>query len=62
MLPEYYNNYGDGQLLPGQATLGFKTWVLIPSSCLPTVDGQPQDGQALSPDAFFLLVNPALTQ
>jgi len=65
MLPEYYDNYGgtgNGTILPGIASQGLKGWVLIPSTCLPTVDGQPQSGQALSTNAFFELVNPSLSQ
>jgi len=61
-LPEYYNSYGDGDTVPNQATQGTVNWSLIPSSCLPTVDGQPQSGQATSPDAFFRLVSPPLSE
>jgi len=60
MLPEYYNNYNDGNTIPGTAQQGIKKWTLIPKTCLPTVDGNPQDGQALSPTAFFRLVSPPL--
>jgi hypothetical protein len=59
MLPEFYNGYADGNTVPNQAVQGTLNWSLIPSSCLPTVDGQPQDGQALSPNAFFRLSDPA---
>jgi hypothetical protein len=59
MLPEFYNGYADGNTVPNQAVQGILNWSLIPSSCLPTVDGQPQDGQALSPNAFFRLSDPA---
>lgn len=58
MLPEYYNGYADGNTIPGQANQGSKTWVLIPSTCLPTVDGS--QGGVLSPNAFFRLFNPPL--
>ena len=62
-LPEYYNNYVDGtNSVPVQATQGNLNWSLIPSSCLPTVNGQPQTGQALSKNAFFRLSNPAPAQ
>ena len=57
-LPEYYNSYGDGLTIPGTANQGNMVWVLIPTTCLPTVDGQP--GSALSPSAFFRLFNPPL--
>jgi hypothetical protein len=61
MLPEYYNGYNGsptGNDLPGQANQGSKTWVLIPSTCLPTVDGS--QGGVPSPNAFFRLVSPPL--
>ena len=57
VVPEYYNGYNDGVNLPGAATQGPAVWTLVPSTCLPTVDGQPQSGQALAPDAFFRLWN-----
>jgi hypothetical protein len=60
MLPEYYNNYNDGKNVPNSAQQGSTVWTLIPSDCLPTVDGQPQGGQALSPTAYFRLFNPSL--
>jgi hypothetical protein len=61
-LPEYYNGYADGtNSVPVQATQGTLNWSLIPASCLPTVDGLPQSGQALSKNAFFRLSNPAPT-
>lgn len=58
MLPEYYNYYNDGNTIPGQANQGSKTWVLIPSTCLPTVDGS--QGGVHSPNAFFRLFSPPL--
>jgi hypothetical protein len=58
MLPEYYNNYIDGLYLPGASPQGAMKWLLYPLNCLPTVDGQPQSEQPLSPDAFFKLFNP----
>jgi hypothetical protein len=58
MLPEYYNSYNDGNTIPGQANQGSKAWVLIPSTCLPTVDGS--QGGVHSPNAFFRLSNPPL--
>jgi hypothetical protein len=57
VVPEYYNNYNDGLNLPGTTRQGNMKWTLIPSTCLPTVDGQPQSGQKLSPNAFFRLYN-----
>jgi hypothetical protein len=62
MLPEYYNGYGGsptGDDLPGLANQGLKTWVLIPNSCLPTVDGSQFGVPA--PNAFFELFNPPLS-
>jgi hypothetical protein len=58
MLPEYYNNYNDGNSLPGQAQQGSKIWVLLPTTCMPTVNGSP--GGALAPKAFYRLFNPPL--
>ena len=55
VVPEYYNYYNDGIYLPNSAAQGTMKWTLIPSNCLPTVDGQPQNGQRLSPNAFFRL-------
>jgi hypothetical protein len=57
VVPEYYNSYNDGINIPGTARQNGKKWTLIPSTCLPTVNGQPQSGQALSPNAFFRLYN-----
>jgi hypothetical protein len=60
-LPEYYNNYyGDGftNSVPVQATQNTTNWSLIPKNSLPTVDGLPQTGQALSKNAFFRLSSP----
>jgi len=57
-LPEYYNSYNDGTNLVSQALQGTVYWALIPPTCLPTVDGQPQSGQKLSPNAFFRYSNP----
>ncbi|MFZ1073343.1 MAG: hypothetical protein WAO21_07890 [Verrucomicrobiia bacterium] len=61
-LPEYYNGYGDGTNIPNVALQGTVNWALIPSSCLPTVDGQPQTGQKLAPTAFFRVSNPSPAQ
>jgi hypothetical protein len=58
MLPEYYNSYNDGPNLPGAATQGSKTWVLIPATCLPTVDGS--QGGVPAQTGFFKLFNPPL--
>jgi len=58
VLPEYYNSYNDGSTIPNEASQGNKTWVLMPSTCLPTVNGAP--GGALSPKAFFQLFSPPL--
>jgi hypothetical protein len=55
MLPQYYNGY---YTTPTLINNGKFTWALVPISCLPTVDGNPQIGQALSPNAFFRLSNP----
>jgi len=54
-LPEYYNGYADGTNLPSLALQGKLNWALVPANCLPTVDGQPQTGQQLAPNAFFRL-------
>ena len=62
VLPEYYNGYAAGENIPGASAEGqIYTWVLVPSNCLPTVDGQPQSGQPLAPNAFFRLFNPPLS-
>ena len=58
MLPEYYNNYTDGNTLPGEAQQGTITWVLVPSTCLPTTDGS--QGGVPAKNAFFRLFNPPL--
>jgi len=58
VLPEYYNSYNDGNTIPNQATQGSKTWVLVPSTCLPTVDGS--QGGVPSKNAFFQLFDPPL--
>jgi hypothetical protein len=57
VVPEYYNYYNDGVYLPNSALQGIVKWTLVPANCLPTVDGQPQNGQRLSPNAFFRLFN-----
>ncbi len=59
VLPEYYNNYGDGLNLPGGATQGTNFWVQIPTYCLPTSDGTV--GGPISSNAFFKLFNPPLS-
>jgi len=56
MLPQYYNGYFDDPILISNGKL---RWALIPSDCLPTADGQPQNGQPLAPNAFFRLSDPA---
>lgn len=58
MLPEYYNAYNDGSTIPGQATEGTKTWLLIPATCLPTVDGSQMG--VPSQTGYFQLFNPPL--
>jgi len=58
MLPEYYNNYNDGNDFPTTAQRGAAFWVLIPSVGLPTTDGNP--GGPISPTAYFRLFNPPL--
>jgi hypothetical protein len=59
VLPEYYNGYADGMTIPNTQGQGqVYTWVLVPSSCLPTVDGSA--GGVPSPHAFFRLFNPPL--
>jgi hypothetical protein len=61
MLPEYYNNYNDGKTIPSTANQGNKTWVLVPSTCLPTLDGQPWGlFSSPSPQGFFGLFQPPL--
>jgi hypothetical protein len=57
VVPEYYNGYNTGINIPGTAQQGTMKWTLIPANCLPTVDGLPQSGQPLSPNAFFRLYN-----
>jgi hypothetical protein len=58
-LPEYYNSYATGtNSVPYEALQGTLNWALIPANCLPTVDGLPHTGQALSKNAFFRLSNP----
>jgi hypothetical protein len=59
VLPEYYNSYNDGLNIPGSAIQGNNTWVLIPTNCLPTADGTV--GGPLSPNAFFRLFSPPLS-
>ena len=58
MLPEYFNFYNDGNNIPGQAAQGYSTWVLVPWTCLPTVNGS--QGGTPSPVGFFELFNPPL--
>lgn len=58
MLPEYYNYYNNGNTLPGEAQQSSKIWVLVPYTCLPTLNGQP--GGTVAPNAFFRLFNPPL--
>jgi hypothetical protein len=58
MLPEYYNYYNDGNTIPGQSTQGNNVWLLMPSTCLPTVNGS--QGGVPAPNAFFRLFNPPL--
>ncbi len=61
MVPEYYNGYNGspgGNDLPGQTAEGSKIWVLMPSTCLPTLNGL--QGGVLAPNAFFRLFNPPL--
>jgi hypothetical protein len=56
MLPEYYNDYNTGTTsLPGEAQQGTKIWVLVPSTCLPTLNGQPFG--PLAPNGYFRLFN-----
>ena len=55
-LPEYYNSYADGTNLPSLGLQGRLNWALVPVNCLPTVDGLPQTGQQLAPNAFFRLL------
>ncbi len=58
VVPEYYNGYNDGLNIPNTAAQGAVKWTLMSSNYLPTVDGQPQSGQPLAPNAFL----PALHQ
>ncbi len=64
VLPEYYNGYSDGLTIPNTTSQGnVKTWVLVPATCLPTVDGQqyPPNGDGVrAGSAFFKLFNPPL--
>jgi hypothetical protein len=62
-LPEYYNNFNDGNYIPSQSQQGLMRWTLVPSSCLPTINGSQGSGASgdpLTPDAFFKLINPPL--
>jgi hypothetical protein len=64
LLPEYYNQYADGKDMPGGAAQGSSWyWVLVPTNCLPTVDGMPYgEGTGVpAPNAFFMLFNPSLS-
>jgi hypothetical protein len=45
--------------IPGSAIQGTKNWLLIPATCLPTVDGSQLGVPANS--AFFRLFNPPLS-
>lgn len=57
-LPEFYNNYADGSTntLPSQTTQAGNRWNLMLPQYLPTVNGSP--GGAISPTAYFRLMNP----
>jgi hypothetical protein len=62
VLPEYYYDYTDGMNIPGQANQGNRAWVLVPTSCLPTVNGLMYDsGGQPAPNGFFRLFNPSLS-
>ena len=57
LLPEFYNNYADGtNAVATQSLHGGHQWNLMLPQYLPTASGSP--GGALSPNAFFKLVNP----
>ncbi|EEF60958.1 hypothetical protein [Pedosphaera parvula] len=58
MLPEFYNNYNDGNNVPITRQEGTKRWSLIPAATLPTVDAT--QGGVLSPNAYYRLFNPPL--
>jgi hypothetical protein len=55
------NYYGNGVTITGPTQMGPSLkWALIPSECMPTVDGT--QGGPVSPTAFFRLSNPPPTQ
>ena len=57
LLPEFYNNYTDGtNAVATQSLHGGHQWNLMLPQYLPTANGSP--GGALSPNAYFKLVNP----
>ena len=57
LLPEFYNGYADGtNTVATQSLHGGQQWNLMLPQYLPTANGSP--GGALSPNAFFRLVNP----
>jgi hypothetical protein len=58
MLPEYFNGYGDGTYPASESQQGSMRWVLLPRTCLPTVDGNP--GSMPAPNAYFQLFKPPL--
>ena len=53
MTPQYYNDYYD---VPSSTREGTTQWTLVPSDCLPSVDGSI--GGTPSPTGFFQLINP----
>lgn len=70
MLPEFYNDYNDGNYIPGTAQQGYMRWTLVPSTCLPTISGKQGSGlpsggsnpySPPTPNAFFKLFNPPLS-
>lgn len=61
VLPEYYNDYGDGNNPPNLGQQGNAMWVLMPTNCLPTANGEMYgSGGVPANNAFFKLFNPPL--
>jgi hypothetical protein len=58
-LPSYWNGVTLNPLRMGTSNV----WVLIPTTCMPTLDGgQGENGAGLSPTSFFKLQNPPTAQ
>ena len=54
-VPEFYNAYNDGLVLPVTRQEGARRWALVPTNCLPTVD--TTQGGTPSANGFFRLSN-----